>query len=212
MSALPRTQRRAERNRDAILAAAEALFGARGVDAVSIDEIADAADLAKGTLYNHFADKDALAGEIARAARRDGEARVSAANAGVDDPVRRTVRGLVVFARFAWERPERSRVLLRLTPRAADPAAPVNAGIRADIAAGIAAGAFSPMDPDAATAAALGVGHVLVARIVEASPSRAEAAALAVSLGAFVLRGLGVTPARAARVAAAEADDIFKEG
>lgn len=55
-----RPDRRRVRNRAAILTAAEALFAARGVEAVSIDEIAAAADLAKGTLYNHFADKDAL--------------------------------------------------------------------------------------------------------------------------------------------------------
>lgn len=210
MSALPRTQRRAERNRDAILLAAEALFGARGVDAVSIDEIAEAADLAKGTLYNHFTDKDALAGEIARAARRDGEARVTAANADIDDPVRRTVRGLIVFARFAQERPERARVLLRLTPRATDPAAAVNAGIRADVAAGIAAGAFTGMDIDTATVGALSIGQMLIARIVEGASDATQAEALAAALGAFALRGLGLPPQRAARTATAEAAGIFR--
>ncbi len=209
MAAVTRTQRRSERNREAILVAAEALFGERGIDGVSIDEIAGAADLAKGTLYNHFADKDALAGEIAQAARQDGEARVSAANAGIADPVRRTVRGLIVFALFACERPERARVLLRLTPRAADPGAPVNAGIRADIEAGLAAGAFTGIAPDAATIATLGIGHILILRVVETASGRAAAQALAASLGAFALRGLGIAPGSASTIAAAEAADIF---
>ncbi|MCC6920357.1 MAG: TetR/AcrR family transcriptional regulator [Alphaproteobacteria bacterium] len=212
MSALPRTQRRTERNRAAILSAAEALFGARGVEAVSIDEIADAADLAKGTLYNHFADKDALAAEIARTARHDGEARVSAANHGVTDPVRRTVRGIIVFARFAQERPERARALLRMTPRASDPGAGVNAGLRADIAAGIASGAFAAGDAETATLSVLGVGHILIARIVDSGAARTDAEAIAAALGGFVLRGLGLPAARANRIAAAEAADIFKEG
>jgi len=212
LSALPRTQRRAERNRAAILSAAEALFGARGVEAVSIDEIAYAADLAKGTLYNHFADKDALAGEIARTARKDGEACVVAANHGLDDPVRRTVRGIIVFARFAQEKPERARALLRMTPRASDPAAGMNAGLRDDIVAGVSSGAFAVADAEMATLSVLGVGHILIARIVDSAGSRADARATAAALGGFVLRGLGIPAARANRIAAAEAADIFKDG
>ena len=91
-AAVTRHDRRRSRNRDAILSAAENLFGARGIEAVSIDEIALAADLAKGTVYNHFADKDALAAEIAALARADGEARVAEVNAGIANPVRRTIR------------------------------------------------------------------------------------------------------------------------
>ncbi len=205
-----RSDRRRVRNRDAILSAAETLFGARGIEAVSIDEIAEAADLAKGTVYNHFTDKDALAAEIAAAARADGEARVAEANAGMPDPVRRTIRGVLVFARFAAERPERARAMMRLTPGASDPFAPVNEGVQADVAAGLAAGAFTG-HIESATLMVLGVAQILIARIAGTRLDLEAAHILARDAAALVLRGLGVAPAAALATAAAEAADIFKE-
>jgi AcrR family transcriptional regulator len=53
----------ARRNRDAILDAAGDLFAQRG-DAVQMEEIAERAGLGVGTLYRHFADKQALRAAI----------------------------------------------------------------------------------------------------------------------------------------------------
>lgn len=50
----------AERNRVRILEEAERLFSERGVDAVSMDEIAAAAGVGKGTLYRRFGDRAGL--------------------------------------------------------------------------------------------------------------------------------------------------------
>src|SRR3954451_20441280 len=58
----PRKERAdAARNRAAILAAAEKLFAAHGVDAVSMDALAAAAGVGKGTLFRRFGDKAGLA-------------------------------------------------------------------------------------------------------------------------------------------------------
>lgn len=58
----PRRERAdAARNRAAILASAEALFAERGVGAVSMDQIAAAAGVGKGTLFRRFGDKAGLA-------------------------------------------------------------------------------------------------------------------------------------------------------
>ncbi|MEH1027446.1 TetR/AcrR family transcriptional regulator [Micromonospora profundi] len=53
----------ARRNREAVLDAASELFAQRG-DAVQMDEIAERAGLGVGTLYRHFADKQALLAAI----------------------------------------------------------------------------------------------------------------------------------------------------
>jgi len=53
--------RRRARTREALLSAGRALFAARDVDGVSIDEIVAAAEVAKGSFYNHFTDKDVFA-------------------------------------------------------------------------------------------------------------------------------------------------------
>src|ERR1019366_9690723 len=46
--------------REALLNAASELFSSRGFDAVTVSEIALAADLATGTVYNYFPTKTAL--------------------------------------------------------------------------------------------------------------------------------------------------------
>jgi len=62
-----RRLREREQRRSAILAAAAGLFAGRPYEAVRMDDIAAAAELAKGTLYLHFADKDAIVAELGRA-------------------------------------------------------------------------------------------------------------------------------------------------
>jgi len=61
----PRAKRSAER-RDAILAAALDEFAARGFAAARLDDVARRAKVAKGTIYLHFADKEALFEELIR--------------------------------------------------------------------------------------------------------------------------------------------------
>jgi len=51
----------AARNRIRVLEAAEKLFAERGVDAVTMDDVAGAAGVGKGTLYRRFGDKGGLA-------------------------------------------------------------------------------------------------------------------------------------------------------
>jgi AcrR family transcriptional regulator len=51
----------AARNRIRVLTAAETLFTERGVDAVTMDDVAGAAGVGKGTLYRRFGDKAGLA-------------------------------------------------------------------------------------------------------------------------------------------------------
>ena len=60
-----RAKRSAER-RDAILAAALDEFAARGFAAARLEDVAKRADVAKGTIYLHFADKETLFQELIR--------------------------------------------------------------------------------------------------------------------------------------------------
>src|SRR5690606_16589078 len=52
--------------REAILNAALAEFSANGFSATRLDDVAKRAGVAKGTIYLHFADKEALFQEIVR--------------------------------------------------------------------------------------------------------------------------------------------------
>src|SRR5258707_2934077 len=60
------TERVIGRPRDRILSVARDLFYERGVRAVGVDEIAEAAGTNKMTLYRHFASKDLLVAECLR--------------------------------------------------------------------------------------------------------------------------------------------------
>ncbi len=69
-----RPDRRRLRTRTALLHAGRALLAVRDIDAISIDEIVAAADVAKGSFYNHFADKEeSFAREIGAAVRTEAE-------------------------------------------------------------------------------------------------------------------------------------------
>lgn len=61
MDATPgRRERKRQQTADLLVDAAFELFEAHGYEAVTMEQIAAAADVAKGTLYNHFPVKEAL--------------------------------------------------------------------------------------------------------------------------------------------------------
>ena len=60
MEAPSRRDRERLARRQAMLDAAIAVFAERGFAAATMDEIAERAEFGKGTLYNYFADKQAL--------------------------------------------------------------------------------------------------------------------------------------------------------
>src|ERR1022692_709633 len=64
-----RRERRKLATRDALLDAARSLLVSRSMDALGVDEIVERADVAHGTFYNYFADKDALERELASQSR-----------------------------------------------------------------------------------------------------------------------------------------------
>src|SRR5215510_12388899 len=64
-AARPRAERQAQR-REAILSAALEEFAARGFAATRLDDVARRADVAKGTIYLYFRDKESLFQELVR--------------------------------------------------------------------------------------------------------------------------------------------------
>lgn len=108
-----RRERKKEETRRAILSAAANLFSQRGYEASSIDEIAEAADVAKRTLYNNFESKE----QIVLALRcQYFEALIEKAieqAASAKSPLS-VVEGFVVDSvRWTFEQPELARVLFR---------------------------------------------------------------------------------------------------
>lgn len=200
--------RRRARTRAALLEAGQALFAERAVDAVSIDDITAAANVAKGSFYNHFTDKDGLAREIADLVRKAVEERVGELNLGVDDPAERIARALCAFVRNAMEHPERVRAMMRLFAGAAIPDLPMNRGVRGDVHDGLESGRFGGIAQEAGVLMAVGVIQIAVARVL--SPDAATSpAAVSKELAFGLLRGLGLEPAAARAVAERTSAEIF---
>jgi AcrR family transcriptional regulator len=203
-----RPDRRRVRTRAALLAAGRTLLAVRDIDGISVDEIVAAADVAKGSFYNHFTDKDMFAREIGAAVRRHVEQAVVAANVGVRDPAAALARGLCVFLRFAIEHRDSAQVLWRLNPGSTMAEAPINQALRADLARGIRAGRFKGIDVELGVllvmgAVVIGTRHVLEERVV--TPPRS----IATGMAAGMLRALGVSAAQAAAGALAAARHVF---
>jgi AcrR family transcriptional regulator len=81
-----RVARRRAQVRQRILDVAEKLIAERGVDGVTVDEIADAADIARRSFYHHFESKHEILIPIARARTRALTRRIDGSIAAIDDP------------------------------------------------------------------------------------------------------------------------------
>jgi AcrR family transcriptional regulator len=195
-----RPDRRRERTRAALIDAGEALFAAKGREGVTIDEIIAAADVAKGSFYNHFPDRDALAREVYRLIRQAVEGEVEAANTGVDDPAVRMARAGCVYVAFALASPRRAGALMRLFAGEAMADSPLNHGVRADLEAGFVAGRFAYITPAAALLMIYGVAQVGMGRALDVTQPPLSADTVGELYGGL-LRGLGTPAEDAARIA-----------
>ena len=206
-----RMDRRRVRTRAALLRAGQQLFSERSVDGVSIDDIVAAAQVAKGSFYNHFPDKEALAKELSDVARTSIEEMAATLSIGVADPAERVARALCAFARQAVENPVGVGAMLRLFHGASIPDFPMNRGVRAEVHAGITGGRFIGLSVESGVLMTVGVSQILVARVLEQGTRRNQAASLARDLVFGLLRGLGLESSSAKAIAAKASADIFAE-
>ncbi len=177
-------------NRAAILEAARATFGEIGYGAASVRDIVRATDLAAGTFYNYFPDKEsiflALVEEIAAEAR----ARVRAARRNAASPAGFVEDGYRAYFAFIVEDPANQAFLSRnagtIRGLLADGQASLGADeLREDLEA---VGAAPGLDPEYMTHAMVAVGLELGARLLERDPPDVEGATAFAS--GLVLGGL----------------------
>lgn len=81
-----RVARRQRRNRDALVAAARDIMTEKGVDAATMLEIADRADVGAGTVYNYFKSKDDLAIAVLETLMHELALRIQDVTDTFDDP------------------------------------------------------------------------------------------------------------------------------
>lgn len=181
-----RTQaERSEATREALIAAARALFADRGYAAVGTEEIVRAAGVTRGALYHHFDGKRDLFEAVYERIEVELAQRIAggALNAGAATPLEAMRAGAEMFLRAATE-PEAQRIVLLDGPsvlgwdRWREIAAEHGLGlIEATLQAAIEAGAIAeqPVRPLAhVLMGALDEAAMLVARAEDPERMRAE--------------------------------------
>lgn len=186
MSVAAATEGRRERtkahNRAAILEAARAVFAEIGYGAATIRDVIRRTDLAAGTFYNYFPDKESVlralveasAGEL-RARLRRAREQATTLEEFVGDAYR------VYFAYLAEDRPtfELMRRNAGTIRQLLDEPA-LGGGVddlREDLDAAMAAGDLPPIDSEYMAAAMSGVGIEVGMRMIEREPVDIEGAA-----------------------------------
>lgn len=206
---LPKTDARFTKTRKALLDAGQELLSVLSEDGVSIDDIVRRARVAKGSFYNHFEDKEALAQELYHRLRLDIEARVAAINAGVDDPARRSCRAFCVYARIAIDNPAQGRLIARLITNDMSPTADVNKGVAADTTQALRSGRYNIPSVDAGVVLKIGLAHAVITRLLDGA-GRFEAVTVTQQLCTLKLRALGLDAVEAEMIAAQSADEIIR--
>lgn len=192
-----RTSPRAARTRATLIAAGFELLCEKPIDAIAIDDVVAMARVAKGTFFNHFADKADFATAIAIEVRLELETLIARAKADVADPISRIATGMRVGARFAITQPKRTTVLLRTQASSTASDHPLNRGLLNDIEAACAMGLLRAEAKDTGVLYWLGLCQVLMMYLIERKPSRAAASRCLKQMLVLGLTGLGVSAKRA---------------
>lgn len=196
----PAEVQRLESAREHLVARATGVVAEVGWSGASVTAVADAAGIAAGSVYQHFASKSALAVEVfRRAAGHEVDVLESVLN-GAGTPVERLADGVRVFARRALESRGLAHALL---------AAPADAAVGAErlvfrrryralfaevIREGMAEGLLPPQNGEVTAAALTGaVGEVLVAPLGAGAAEEDNHDVLA-ELTAMALRCAGAAP------------------
>jgi AcrR family transcriptional regulator len=186
------------------------LLARRPLEEISIDDIADAADVARASFYNHFPNKESVAEEICEDVRSSIAQRIADLNQHEPDPVLRICRGFCVVLWFGFSHRSESIALTRVMPRTVAFDAPINKLAREDIRLGLASGDFRGIDADDGLLMAIG-GSMLTLEYGLGQDRIASAPrAFAATHSAALLRGLGVEFHIAQAAATRFADEVFQ--
>jgi len=201
-----------ERTREAILDAANSIFATKSIDRVSVDEIAKIVGISKGSFYNYFGDRDALALAVWEKIWFELEDQFTQSNKGISDPAHRLIRVLSLVLKEAMETPKRMQALLAIAERDASTDKPLNFGLVSDITLGLAEDTFKNVDLDTAMLVVSGMMGVAAKRISSCDATVKQTYDMSTNIGAAMLRALGVPNSKAHPLAERSAREILLSG
>lgn len=167
--ALPvnRFERRKQRTRDELVAAATRVLSQKGLRAAKIADIAREADVGVGTFYLYFDTKDALYDALVEDAVTRLRAAIDTARDGIDDPIEHTRASTLALCRFAAANREVFKIVFSPTDSRHDVVRRTQALFAADIERtirrGMERGLFGAVAPAIAAQALVGMSTQLLA-------------------------------------------------
>jgi AcrR family transcriptional regulator len=183
--------------------AAMRLFTEKGSAQVSISELAQAAGVARGTIYNNCAEPGQLFEEIVAELATDMHERVARAGENIADPAQALADGIRHFVRRAHEEPDWGRFILRFAFTDGAMRTMWETQPSIDLMKGLKAGRFRFEAGQAASILAMigatGVSAMML--VLEGHKAWREAGSNAAEL---VLRALGLDPDEARAIAEQE--------
>ncbi len=192
----PVGNRRRQRTRRQLLDAARAVIAEKGIDAATIGEIAERADVAFGSFYNHFESKDGLVEALFAEIVADHAAASAGIDAELASPAERLARGSMAWIRQAATDPLWGMLLVRIGTGRLDLAAPLLGLVDRDVKAGQEAGLFDAA-ADAGVLVVMIAGAVYGAVYASLGVDPEQAEVRAAEVAASVLRLAGMAPAAA---------------
>lgn len=151
---------RRQRTIDALLHAAQELFSERSVDSVTVEEIAERAGVAVGSIYNHFGSKAGLHASVVQAALDVDRRFMDLAYTPDRGPVEQLYAAAEEYLEFYLRTPEYFRMLAfpgdpgqyqagrDLAERLAESVNEQNGRMVAALRRGMESGLVRPVDPD----------------------------------------------------------------
>jgi AcrR family transcriptional regulator len=194
--ALGKRERTKQANRAANLEAARVVFAELGFGASSVRDIVRRTDLATGTFYNYFPDKESVLRALVEESGDEARARVRAARRQGPTLESFVREGFRAYFAYLLEDREMADVLRRNagTIRTMYDEPSVLAGtaeLEEDLRDGIAAGGVPEHDAGLMAAAMVGAGLEAGTRVLEGESSADEATALLATVFVAGLRALG---------------------
>ncbi|MGO9336588.1 MAG: TetR/AcrR family transcriptional regulator [Terracidiphilus sp.] len=183
-----------------IYEAAMGIFTRRGTTQANVSELAQAAGIARGTIYNNVSHPDSIFEEVATALSNEMHARVVASFEAIDDPAHRLACGMRLFVRRAHEEPQWGRFIVRFAFTTASLRAMLSGPPAHDLQDGLQKGRYRFRAEQLPSVAAFVAATTLAAMslVLNGDKTWRDAGSDAAE---FMLRSIGVAPQKARALA-----------
>jgi len=110
--------RQRQKTRIALIGAALSVMAKKGVEAATINDITEAADVGFGSFYNHFASKEEILAVVTDELLERIGGLIDATTSAIDEPWRKFATAIRLFIRIVISKPEWAQFIVRVS---ADP-------------------------------------------------------------------------------------------